>query len=835
MKLYNRECRKRDRKYLGWANLSLYSLTCVFLISGPSLANCSELTSGEQLYDLKLLKEYEDYGNIALFRFRLPMLVTYAKWYVNKIISHPECDDLDVNVVIEAGSLPVINPYNTSFPENTAIPPSGESRAFKIPKESTSLILESSRVRPGDWFIAVYRKKEDDRIKQQGLSYTCHYLANAMMIYERLTHVETLGSTGSMAVTLDEGSKNVLYKFFVESNMAAVSFNIDSCSAWSSNKTLKEHCPVEMFVQSDRLPDHESPSTLCLHDPGVFTGCSLDVSPALRDTWYYLNVTKFSDDTHLKVIIDITVNATICQDQLSGSRAVEPPPPASSEASAEFSSSLLANPVNFSSILETTTIVDLDNVLQTNALQSTLQTEILGNATTASPTPTAIPTTTVPLTTPVPGDTTLCPAVDPLSVNYYNGSVTKEFFSTQTNLTDMLYYPSLGSPFVASFKLDVDDIGGSVLLYSHIIDMPSIAQNVTSTICLKRDAPPFWNGTSLGCDEHMTMSDDLDANSVASFYYPFPSAGTWYAAQYATCTQMESLSEVPVPCHANLSIEMRVLMTACVANCGHHGRCKLHLQDGIEFYACDCSDGYTGWACTEDIGSSSNFLIQVLFVTLSNIVFLFDAILCLYRHHFPVAVSFLATCFFSTMYHACDSSPVCITDYDTLQFCDFFTSFMSILLILIAMARPPHSFKATLHILGVYVLAFFAQWDRFSLWSIAIPLGSGVLILAISWGVRMYKRRKLYPSWRRWLFFIIPGTLLAILGLTINATLETESNYYIVHSTWHICMGLGSLLLLPPREKPSSKPRESESERLIMVLDNNTTTPDEDDLGVNMY
>ena len=65
----------------------------------------------------------------------------------------------------------------------------------------------------------------------------------------------------------------------------------------------------------------------------------------------------------------------------------------------------------------------------------------------------------------------------------------------------------------------------------------------------------------------------------------------------------------------------------------------------------------------------------------------------------------------------------------------------------------------------------------------------------------MYKRRKLYPSPKRWLLFILPGTLFAVAGLVVNATFETDKNYFWVHSTWHLCMGLGVLFLIPPRDR----------------------------------
>lgn len=191
----------------------------------------------------------------------------------------------------------------------------------------------------------------------------------------------------------------------------------------------------------------------------------------------------------MKLLIDYNLNDVLnailsfiaaCQDPLSEAHPVKPSPPTPSETNADFFSSLLPNPVDFGTLLEpTTTIIsDLANVHQTNDLVSVLLTNNLTNVTTASPTgatSTPIPTTIVPLTTPAPAeDIALCPVVDPLSVNYFNGSVAKEFFSNQINLTEMLYYPSRDEPFIATFKLGVDDLGGTIELYSNVIDIPSL-------------------------------------------------------------------------------------------------------------------------------------------------------------------------------------------------------------------------------------------------------------------------------------------------------------------------------------------------------------------------
>ena len=65
---------------------------------------------------------------------------------------------------------------------------------------------------------------------------------------------------------------------------------------------------------------------------------------------------------------------------------------------------------------------------------------------------------------------------------------------------------------------------------------------------------------------------------------------------------------------------------------------------------------------------------------------------------------------------------------------------------------------------------------------------------------RCYKRKVCYPTWKRWVFLLIPGTLIAGAGLIIFTFFETESNYKHTHSAWHACISISIVFLLPPRK-----------------------------------
>lgn len=72
--------------------------------------------------------------------------------------------------------------------------------------------------------------------------------------------------------------------------------------------------------------------------------------------------------------------------------------------------------------------------------------------------------------------------------------------------------------------------------------------------------------------------------------------------------------------------------------------------------------------------------------------------------------------------------------------------------------------------------------------------------------VRTIRRRRCYPpTWKRWIFFLLPGTTIATSAVALYAFVETEENYFYIHSIWHMLIAGSVGFLLPPRAKPDAK------------------------------
>lgn len=71
---------------------------------------------------------------------------------------------------------------------------------------------------------------------------------------------------------------------------------------------------------------------------------------------------------------------------------------------------------------------------------------------------------------------------------------------------------------------------------------------------------------------------------------------------------------------------------------------------------------------------------------------------------------------------------------------------------------------------------------------------------------RSIRRRHCYPpTWKRWAFYLCPGALIAAAAVLLYAFVETEENYFYIHSIWHMLIAGSVGFLLPPRAKPDGR------------------------------
>lgn len=302
-------------------------------------------------------------------------------------------------------------------------------------------------------------------------------------------------------------------------------------------------------------------------------------------------------------------------------------------------------------------------------------------------------------------------------------------------------------------------------------------------------------------------------------HLPYPEPGVWYLSLQAfinpancSCLQTNCTKEncTACPClkPASGAAEISVASSPCIeGNCGPHGRCVHYMSGGFVFSACHCARDRRGLDCSDArwVQSDSTVLFGLLTLTLSNLVFAGSVYFALRRKYYPEALVYFSVMFFSTFYHACESGEdvynFCIMRVGVLQFCDFFTALLAFWVTLVAMVGLPPRLTAIFDLGGAIVLAMCAELNRTALWVFVTPTVTGSCLIIFVWVRRCRERRTIhYPAKRYQYYFLPAGLGLVTLGLICYAFLQTQKNYSVVHSLWHVAVAGGVMLLLPNRE-----------------------------------
>lgn len=122
---------------------------------------------------------------------------------------------------------------------------------------------------------------------------------------------------------------------------------------------------------------------------------------------------------------------------------------------------------------------------------------------------------------------------------------------------------------------------------------------------------------------------------------------------------------------------------------------------------------------------------------------------------------------------------------------------MSFWVTLLAMSIINDKVLSSLQLIGAIVIALLTTWNMHSFMSFLLPVAVGILVLLTSWVIDYRTNRKLrYPRsyYTRHMPF---GMILVSVGLICYAFLQTEQNYKVVHSLWHMIIAVSVVFLLP--------------------------------------
>ncbi|XP_021514122.1 transmembrane protein 8B isoform X3 [Meriones unguiculatus] len=701
------------------------------------------------------LSPFRSFASTELFHFHVPEDTFLAVW--NLIIFKEQggtfgdhCPDQSVTVYFRSGAPPVINPLHTHFPADTAVPGVFSlTLSWTLPNRTSGIFNVSSPL-PGDWFLAAHLPQAHGHISVKGLQDECQYLLQPQLIVRRLLDVAVLVPGRPSEQTLSPHNRSALYKVFVPSFTYRVSAQLVCVGGRGASV-----CPLTLRLRPKAPPLHNSSSVAC----GGASGCQLELALPPWGHWVYVRVETPSRGPGRTIRFQLCVRLQECP-QPSLSRALVP------GAAMNMPQSLGSQP---------------------------------------------LPPESPPPGSPVEGSGAALPPehcwpvrptlrneLDTFSVHFYI------FFGPSVAL------PPERPAVFALRLLPVLDSGGvlSLELQLNVVLVSSLRQeNVTVFGCLTHEVPLSLGDDAVTCSKESLAGFLLSVSvtsRVARLRIPFPQTGTWFLTLRSLC----GVGPRFVRCrNATAEVRLRTFLSPCVDDCGPYGQCKLLRTHNYLYAACECKAGWRGWGCTDsaDALTYGFQLLSTLLLCLSNLMFLPPVVLAIRSRYVLEAAVYAFTMFFSTFYHACDQPGIvvfCIMDYDVLQFCDFLGSLMSVWVTVIAMARLQPVIKQVLYLLGAMLLSMALQLDRHGLWNLLGPSLFALGILATAWTVRSVRRRHCYPpTWRRWLFYLCPGSLIAGSAVLLYAFVETRDNYFYIHSIWHMLIAGSVGFLLPPRAK----------------------------------
>uniref|UniRef100_A0A8C0F5T6 Post-glycosylphosphatidylinositol attachment to proteins 6 n=1 Tax=Bubo bubo TaxID=30461 RepID=A0A8C0F5T6_BUBBB len=361
------------------------------------------------------------------------------------------------------------------------------------------------------------------------------------------------------------------------------------------------------------------------------------------------------------------------------------------------------------------------------------------------------------------------------------------------------------SPTLLLLNLNTGMDSGGSLVVSLLLNKVRSLGNATVVACVSAASPVLSLTATQNCSTAFFQGYPLSvstSSTEAMLIVLYPQTDDWFLSLQLICPKGQGECNA-----AEAKVTVFAYLTPCFNDCGPYGQCSLLRRHGYLYAGCSCKAGWGGWSCTDDTKAQSVGAqnLATLLLTLSNLMFLPAIAVAIYRYYLVEASVYTYTMFFSTFYHACDQPGVavmCIMDYDTLQYCDFLGSVVSIWVTILCMSRVKKILKYVLFILGTLLIAMSLQLDRRGVWNMMGPCLFALVIMIAAWVYHGVKRRHCYPSsWKRWVFYLLPGITLAFIAISVYAFMETNENYYYTHSIWHVLVACSVAFLLPPRDK----------------------------------
>ncbi|KAJ0173521.1 hypothetical protein K1T71_010670 [Dendrolimus kikuchii] len=716
---------------------------------------------------------YRSYRTVSVVFYPVSRDVTDAHFtfqseelHMNNIGS---CNPQEIVINIKHGSYPAVNPDQYDFPKDFIDPSMRESiHTLEILSDGLNRSYTIQNPKPGNWYALVYIKWEDPRtqkVEQQGLVADCQTILYTDLQIKQEEKIELIDCYTGLIINI--AKIPAYFKCMTVDNVDPIVLNVTVTNALAADGE------ISFQLQAQSLPTEDNRIIYCAFDPKENHLQSITFIPH-PTSWHYIqishvkgNFSKIADcESYLRTDYEEEVNNHTLLDLMRDDKG-------------RF--------FTFDYGLPTTDLTDATSVI--NITSSELKTLRF-------------------------------------KVNQFldiGGSLAIE----ASLLMSLKYY--------MGYKRELKK--GSLLAFSED------NQFIRAVICMDNgySSLPLETGHCKYNDHVKPALFILNSTDSESIYdkviIPYPESGTWYLTLRLFCDQVvcpcqtsdngtkyyvdpfigektiEADSEFSFnntrqgTSDCNASVVLSISSSSCVGGrCSNHGSCLLNTFAGLVMSFCSCSAGYGSWDCSDEsrMDSKVYMLVSILLLTLSNFLFILSIYVAIIRLYYTEAMMYAFTMVFSTFYHACDAPSqvaYCIVRGNILQFGDFYCGLMSFWVTLLAMSIVGDKFRSSFQLTGAIVIALLTTWNMHSFVAFLLPVAVGVTVLLVSWYVDYRKLRAMrYP--RSYYTLYMPlGILLVSVGLISYAFLQTEQNYKIVHSLWHMIIALSVVFLLPDTKR----------------------------------
>ncbi|XP_059047776.1 post-GPI attachment to proteins factor 6 [Achroia grisella] len=675
------------------------------------------------------------------------------------------CDPQEIIVHLKYGSYPAVNPDGYDFPKDFVDPATRENiYTLELTSDGRNRTYDIKTPKPGQWYALIYIKWEDPRtqaLEQQGLVADCQTIIYTDLQVKREKDVPYVNCYAGLTVNYTQIPS--YYKCMSLDKVEPIRFNI----------TIRDPSPedskkVSVRIQAQSLPSEGNNILSCAFDLKLGTQ-SVVFTPNVFD-WHYIHLDFIDNTTHI----------ADCDSYLISDER---------EADNYTILELMRNDrgrfFTFDALLPTTDLQDTTSLVNISSNEiKTLRFNVHESLDI--------------------GGTLSIDVSLVMSFKYYMG------YKRELQKGALLAFTEDNQYFKAVICLDIghssipletgeckyNDQVKPALFVLNSTDSDSINDQV---IIPYPESGTWYLTFRIFCDDKVCPCRTTDNGTK---YYVETIATDKDATQDVTTdTWREGTSE------CNATVILSVSSTSCVAGrCSNHGNCLLNTFGGIVMSFCSCSAGYGGWDCSDDsrMDSRAYMLISILLLTLSNLLFIMSIYVAIIRLYYTEAMMYGFTMIFSTFYHACDAPAqvaYCIITGNILQFGDFYCGIMSFWVTLLAMSIISERFRSSLQLIGAIVIALLTTWNRHSFVAFVFPVVVGLVVLMVSWYLNYRKYRKMkYP--RSYYRIYLPlGLLCVSVGLICYGFLQTEQNYKVVHSLWHMIVAVSVVFLLPDNKR----------------------------------